>query len=127
MKKLLFATLALIMSHATATAQSLLQDGTIVQGHLVNGLPPGTAPPTTTTCTLVAGSSDLFGSCAATSTAMAVVWGKPYLVAPKCLVVDQTTAADSTPTTGPTITGFAISTVVSGDKIWWLCFAQPGN
>src|SRR5262245_63180882 len=69
-----------------STAQFILTNPTVI-GHL-NAVQ--TAVPTTTTCTLTAGSTDLQGECATTSTSATVTFAAAYQVAPSCVVVDRT-------------------------------------
>jgi hypothetical protein len=109
-------------------AQSVLQDGTAVAGHLVTSPPPAGGPPVGTSCTMVAGSTDTMGQCAATATsAVAVIFNKPFAKAPFCVVLDHTTASGNALVTEPTTTTFVMGTTVSGDKISWHCEGQVGN
>lgn len=87
-----------------------------------------TPPPLGTNCTIVAGSTDFFGSCAATATAaVAVAWGKVYNAAPRCVVLDQTTFSGNALAAGPTTTGFTMGTTVVADKISWICVGGVSN
>ena len=126
----LIAAIALgsFLQSVPGKAQSVIQDGSIVAGHLTVGAPPAGAPPGTTACTLNAGSTDMMGACAATATSgVAVTFIKPFLKAPFCVVLDHTTASGNALATEPTTTTFVLGTTVSGDKISWICLGQQGN
>jgi hypothetical protein len=105
-------------------AQAQLQDGTSVNGHLVvTGVPP-----TTTSCTLAAGSSDTAGSCATTSTSAAITFAKPYAIAPFCGVWDATSvSATSMPIWTVSTTAITLSTVISAHTLYWFCIGKSGN
>lgn len=118
-----------VYTDAYAQQTQVLPDGTVLQGHLTVGQPTGTAAaPATTTCTLVAGSTDAMGQCAATATSgVAVTFAKAWAKAPFCVVLDHTTASGNALATEPNTTTFVMGTTVSGDKISWWCVGQPGN
>ena len=104
-------------------AQPALPAGASLGGHLIVGgvIPVGT------TCTIVAGSTDTAGSCAATATSgVAVTFGTPFVSTPFCVVKDRTTASGDL-LTAFTNTGFTMGTTVSADKIQWICLAAPGG
>jgi hypothetical protein len=85
-----------------------------------------TGTPGTTTCTLVAGSSDSVGGCTTTSTAMAVTFARSFGVVPRCLITDLTANAA---TNAFTVSATAITgtTVTSGHLLQWLCIGPPGS
>jgi hypothetical protein len=130
MKKLLtsVAVIAIILTSPPAQCVEQVGDGFQLNGHAVSVNGAGNAPPTTTTCTLNAGSTDLVGGCAATATSgVAVIFGKAFLTAPTCVVLDHTTASGNALATEPTLTTFVLGTTVSGDKITWICMGKQGN
>lgn len=113
---------------APAHAVENFGDGAQFDGHMTSVNAAGNPPPTTTTCTLVAGSTDLAGACAATATSgVAVIFGKAFLTAPTCIVQDRTTASGTILATEPTTTTFVMGTTVSADKISWICVGKQGN
>jgi hypothetical protein len=112
------------ISHAAET----LGDGVQFNGHITTTNAAGNPVPTTTTCTLVAGSTDTAGACAATATSgVAVIFGKAFLTAPTCVVLDHTTASGNALATEPTTTTFVLGTTVNADKISWICVGKQGN
>lgn len=126
--KVAFVAFVAIAAANEVRAQSVLQDGSTVQGHLVAATPPGGAPPTVANCTLTAGSTDMIGGCAATAAAgVAVTFNKPFAKAPFCVVLDHTTSSGNALAVEPTTTGFTLGTTVNADKISWICMGQVGN
>jgi hypothetical protein len=106
----------------------ILQDGTLVFGHLaVSGQPPPTVGGASCgTPVLTAGSSDMAGQFQAKGTSTcAVTFGKAFATGtvPFCVVVDETTASTYTVTR----TGFTMGTTVSNDYINWTCWGTAAN
>jgi hypothetical protein len=127
MRKILLSGVAALAMLGAAHAAETLGDGVQFNGHITSTNAAGNPPPTTTSCTLVAGSSDFVGSCAATATsAVAVAFGKAFVTAPTCIVFDAVTFSGNA-ITGPSTTGFTMGTTVSGDKIYWVCVGKQGN
>lgn len=120
------AAVALLCSPAAAVEQA--GDGFQFNGHLTSTNGTGVPAPGTTTCTLVAGSTDVAGECNATATSgVAVTFGKPFVTRPFCTITDSVTATGINLAAGPTTTGFTLGTTASGDKIRWTCIGQQGN
>ena len=122
----LLSGLAFAGALSIAVAQGFtIPDLATWQGHWV-GSPQNAAPPATTTCTLVAGSSDSVGGCTTTSTAMAVTFSRSFGVAPRCVITDLTANAA---TNAFTVSATAITggTVTSGHLLQWICVGAPGS
>jgi hypothetical protein len=115
-----------------------LGNGTTITGHLLRALGQtnagaALAPPTITgtNCIAVgvtADSTDLMGSATngTATTGCKIHFGTAFAVAPKCIVQDVTTAADSGGFTVNT-TDISLGTIVSGDVINWFCMGTLGN
>jgi len=128
LKSALFAAVAIAAFRFDAAIATNLEDGAVVSGHLTASNPPTVAPPTGTNCTMVAGSSDMAGECAATATsAVQVTFGKAFAIRPFCTITDSVTATGINLAAGPSTTGFTMGTTASGDKIRWVCIGQVGN
>lgn len=126
MRMIFLAGVAALALCNPSQAAETLGDGAQFLGHIVstNGIPA----PTTTTCTLVAGSTDVAGECSATATSgVAVAFGKAFVTRPFCTITDSVTATGINLAAGPTTTGFTLGTTASGDKIRWTCMGQQGN
>jgi len=128
LKSALLAAVTLAAFRFDVARAATLDDGSVVAGHLTASNPPAVAPPTGTNCTMVAGSTDMAGECAATATsAVAVAFGKAFATRPFCTITDSVTATGINLAAGPSTTGFTMGTTASGDKIRWVCIGQVGN
>lgn len=118
-----------VIHPAHAQQTQFLPDGTVMAGHLTSTQPAGTpALPALTSATVVGSITDFAGGGSATATSgVAVVFAKPFLKPPTCIVLDHTTASGSALATEPTTTGFTLGTTVSGDKFSWICVGAAGN
>lgn len=120
------AGLAVAASLGLAVAQTFtIPDLAVWNGHWV-AAPQNAAAPATTTCTLVAGSSDSVGACTTTSTAMAVTFARSFGVVPRCVITDLTANAA---TNAFTVSATAITggTVTSGHLLQWICVGAVGS
>ncbi len=113
--------LAFLMFAPVAYAQTVLQDGSVVSGHLTSASPP----PVGVGCTIAAGSTDMAGACLTTATSGTITFAKPFATAPVCLVVDIT----ATPVIVYTIstTAITLGTVTSAHQLRWFCMGNAGN
>jgi hypothetical protein len=130
MKKLLFAiaSAAALMLSQMANAAETAGDGFAFLGHVVSSNSATNPAPSGTSCTMVAGSTDVAGECSATATSgVAVTFGKVFTTRPFCTITDSVTATGINLASGPTTTGFTLGTTASGDKIRWTCLGQQGN
>ena len=95
----------------------------VVIGKLITQ--PAGPPPTYTTCTGAAGSTDMAGTCTATAAAAVITFGTAYTAAPFCVVVD----ASATPVMVYTVstTAITISATTNAHVIRWHCVAQSGG
>jgi hypothetical protein len=107
--------------------QVFLQHNIQFAGHALAGFgQQAPLQPVGTTCTIAAAASDFSGSCTATSTAGVVTFGQAYLVAPVCLVVDNTANAATNAYTVST-TAITLGTITSGHVYNWICIGRNGG
>ena len=115
-----------------ATAQYYAITNAQLNGHIISALNGAPAPTVTgTNCTthgVSAGSTDAAGTFTngTATTGCIIVFGTAYNTAPNCVVVDNTTPADSGSGT-VTAAHIALGTIVSGDVISYFCTAIAGN
>jgi hypothetical protein len=106
--------------------QFTIPDLATVIGH-ISYLQPG-AVPVGTTCTIAAGSTDAEGSCATTSTAAVVTFGRTWGVAPFCIVYDASAvSATSMPVYTVSATAITLSTVITAHTLFWHCAGKTGS
>lgn len=111
----------LAFSPVAAMAQGFtLPDGSTIQGH---ARITGAVPPTATGCTMDANATDLFGSCTTSSTSGSITFGRTWTTAPKCIIVDTTSAggAGTVPVYSVSATAITLTTIVSAHILVWFC------
>jgi hypothetical protein len=126
-KKLLAgaSAIALSLTPLAALAQApgfTLPNNSVYQGHF-NSAPAG-LPPSTSNCTIAAGSTDTDGSCTSTSGAPVVTFAVAWNKAPWCLVQDSS----ATPAVVYTLSTTAITiTGTTAHVYYWHCAGQTGG
>ena len=99
-----------------------LPNNSVYQGHFNSA--PASAPPTTSNCTLAAGSTDTDGSCTATSGAPSITFGVAWNQTPFCLVQD----ASATPAVVYTLSTTAINiTGTTAHVYYYHCTGKNGG
>ena len=127
LKKLLAAAsiAALTFAPVAALAQApgfTLPNNSTYQGHL--NAAPVAGPPTTSNCTIAAGSTDTDGSCTATSGAPVVTFANAWNQAPFCIVIDSS----ATPAFVYTLSTTAITiTGTNAHVYFWHCAGKNGG
>jgi hypothetical protein len=128
MKKLWHATvaaaLALIVAGSLATIAQVftLPANTTFLGHFIAG---AAAPPTGTTCTISAGSSDTAGDCVTSGTSATITFNTAFTIAPSCVMHNR--GSTFAPTSIVFATGFTVSNVNNGGTVGWICAAKIGG
>lgn len=129
MKKLLAGVaIGALLASGVAYAAEIFGDGAAFSGHVVTQNGAGNPAPAVANCTLVAGSTDAAGQCAATATSgVAVTFGKAFATTPSCIVFDRTTSTGNQLATPVSTTGFTLGTTAAADVVNWICFGKQGN
>lgn len=111
---------------AVAQGAFIVPNSAIVVGHL-NFSPVFGAPglPVGTTCTITAGSTDTFGSCAASAGTATITFGTSWGVAPRCILLDST----ATPVGAYTVsaTAITVSATTNAHVLFWFCGGNVGS
>lgn len=111
---------------AVAQGAFIIPTGAISVGHLNFSPIPGAAGlPVGTTCTILAGSSDTFGSCTAGAGTATITFGTTWGVAPHCLLLDST----ATPVGAYNVTATAINVTATTNAhvLFWFCGGNVGS
>lgn len=99
-----------------------LPHNSAITGHLITSQ---AAPPVGTGCTIVAGSTDLDGSCTTSATSGSIAFATAFVSAPFCIVQDSTATPVFVYTT--TTAQITLTTVTSAHVLFWHCAAKVGG
>jgi len=103
-----------------------IPDGSYVAGHVAYTQP--TAPPVGVGCTIVAGATDMEGSCTASAASGSITFGRTFTNAPTCIVADAgATSTVSMPVYTVSATAITLTTIISTHLLVWHCAGKTGS